>query len=109
MRVQFRITYDNWENGNNFILQKPNVTKIVFQESHNGLYYHEIRTSTLQKQFLPDPPVYLVSTVEENKKWFTSRQLEDEYRSGKGTRKQPIPVLQDFIKIPQAVLNLQNW
>jgi Reverse transcriptase (RNA-dependent DNA polymerase) len=58
----YHVTYDS-DNGNQFVVHKPNGTQRCFQQSPNGLFYSDTaETSTV-----------LINTVDDNKSKFTNR------------------------------------
>ena len=65
MRRQFRITYDNWNNGACFIVHKTDGTVVRFVEHEGGLYFHDIRARKLPKI---ETSLAVVETVRGNKK-----------------------------------------
>jgi hypothetical protein len=60
----YHVTYDS-NGGNKFIVNKPDGTTRVFQESERGLYYVDAND--------PNPSVILVNTVADNKVNYTNR------------------------------------
>ena len=74
MRRQFRITYDNWNNGACFIVHKPDGQVVRFAEHEGGLYFHDIGARKLPKI---ETSLAVVETVRGNKKEFTKRQVKE--------------------------------
>lgn len=75
LRRHFLITYDNWGQGSKFVVHKPNRKMVVFHEISNGLYYHHLRRDKCTTKLVRDPSVSLVTTIAENKQWFSTRQI----------------------------------
>ena len=65
MCKKFRVTFDS-EDGNRFMIHKPDGTKIIFKMCREGLYYHDTR----------DRDLILLNTVVENKVKFSNREIE---------------------------------
>jgi len=76
LRQTYRITYDNWQQGPCFIVYKPNRQMLVLEESPSGLYCHDVKNRQMGDEFTDNSAISLVSTVAENMKIFSKRQVE---------------------------------
>ena len=88
MCKKYRVTFDS-ENGNKFIVHKPDGTKVIFKMSKQGLYYHDTR----------DRDVILLNTVAENKAQFSNREIEGATKARELYGQVGYPSQADFINI----------
>ena len=92
VKRKYRVTYDSAKE-NVFIVHKPKEL-IIFQESPNGLYYH----NTIDRN------VVLLNTVEENMTKYSKRQVQRATVARGMYSKVGCPLLNDFKKLVENQL-----
>ena len=101
LRTKYRITFDS-TNGNAFIVHNVNGKQMRFNQSPEGLYYHDTATSGIFlsfSQFVEEPhsnEVTLIDTVAENEEGFTKHQVNRAKIARDAYKLLGFPSLRDF-------------
>jgi hypothetical protein len=93
MEKLYRITYDS-KKEKAFIVHLEEGRKIKFRQAPNGLYYHKPKELNTQKNI--ENGTNMMNTVEENKRFFTNRQIARAYKARELYHALGTPSIHDF-------------